>query len=222
MVNTNRRSLVNGALMGAVVIACGALAPLPAFAAQFALALDVYQGFNPKKENQHPVGYITSLKIGGVPFKAEMTGTDLTTWKTFPAVAVMNHYLWQVGATDAIYISAQVSTASKAILSTMLLSGLKDTTVEFGYVIYEYDPIARKYFISNSSQQSTSLFVLNGILEKAGDQLNIAVADDASHEVQSPKNFTFQIGVKPAAGAQQSIPIATAKGRIVVKPWGVK
>jgi hypothetical protein len=128
--------------------------------------------------------------------------------------------LWATGATDAIYMSAQVSTASKTILSTMLLSGLKDMTVEFGYVVYEYDPLAKKYFISNSSQQSASLFVLNGILEKQGDQLNVAVADDPSHEVQSPKNFTFQIGVKPIP-TQQSVPMATASGKTLVKPWGV-
>jgi hypothetical protein len=222
MVNTTRRSLVNGALVGAVVLACGALAPLPVFAQQFARALDVYQGFNPKKDKQAPVGYITSLKIGGVSFKADVTGTDLTTWKPFQAVGVMNHYSWHIGATDAIYISGQVSTASKTLLSTMLMQDLKDMTVEFGYVIYEHDPLAKKYFIANSSQQSTSLFVLNGILEKNGQELNLAVADDSSPVVQSPKNFTFQIGIKPAAGAQQSIPIATANGRIVVKPWGVK
>ncbi len=220
MVNTNRRSLVNGALMGAVVIACGALAPLPVFAVQFQRALDVYQGFNPKKDKQTPVGYITSLKIGGVSFKTDITATDLTTSKPFQAVGVMNHYLWETGATDAIYMSAQVSTASKTVLSTMLMQNLTDTTVEFGYVIYEYDPFRKVYFIANSSQQSTSLFVLKGILEKNGDQLNLAVADDSSPAVQSPKNFTFQIGVKPAP-TQQSIPMATAVGKNVVKQWGV-
>ena len=91
--------------------------------------------------------------------------------------------------------------------------------MEFGYVIYEYDPVARKYFISNSSQQNASLFVLNGVLEKEGNQFNIAVADDPSHEVLSPKNFAFRIGIKPNA-VQQSIQLGVGFGRSVMKVWG--
>jgi len=66
MVRTNRRIFISNTLFSAVVLACGAIAPVQAFAAQFERALDVSQGFNPKKNIQTPVGYITSLKIGGV------------------------------------------------------------------------------------------------------------------------------------------------------------
>ena len=220
MVLATRRSIVNGALSGAVVMACGALTPTPVFAVQFARALDMYQGFNPKKDKQTPVGYITSLKIGGVTFQADLTAMDFTTWKTFPAVAVMTNYQWQTGATDAMYIAAQLSNAGKTNISTMLLSGLRDLRVEFGYVIYEFDPVMKKYFISNSSQQSTSLFVLNGLLEKQGDQVNLAVDNDPSYAVQSPKNFAFQIAIKPAA-SPQGIPLGIGFGKNVVRPWGV-
>jgi hypothetical protein len=66
MVRASRRIFIGNTLFSAVVLACGAIAPVPAFAAQFTRVLDVSQGFNPKKDKQTPVGYITSLKIGGV------------------------------------------------------------------------------------------------------------------------------------------------------------
>jgi hypothetical protein len=46
------------------------------------------------------------------------------------------------------------------------------------------------------------------------------VADDPSTEVQSPKNFTLQIGVKPQT-LEQTVNLATASGKNLVKQWGV-
>ncbi len=186
---------------------------------QFARALDVYQGFNFKKDKQTPVGYILSLKVGGQEIKA-----DQETIKdpenpdkalSDKVVAVLNHALWHTGVTDAFYFSGQISTANKQLLASMLLGKMVDMTVEFKFVVYEYDPLAKKYFKSMMVDKA-----LKGLLEKNGDEMNIAVADDPSHEVQSPKNFTLQIGIKPQ-NTEQSVNIATASGKNIVKQWGV-
>jgi hypothetical protein len=186
---------------------------------QFSRALDVYQGFNFKKDKQTPVGYITAITIGDQALTAdqetikdpEQPANNLSA----KVVAVLNNYLWETGVTDTMYFSGQISTANKQLLAQLILGSFANITVTFNYVIYEYDPLAKKYFKSNYVDA-----VLNGLLEKNGDELNVAVADNESREVQSPKNFTFQIGIKPKS-QEQSINVATASQKNIVKQWGV-
>lgn len=186
---------------------------------QFSRALDVYQGFNFKKDKQTPVGYILSIKIGDQDLTA-----DQETIKdpeqpdnalSDKVVAVLNHYLWETGVTDAMYFSGQVSTANKQKIAEMILGSFANIEIAFKYVVYEYDPLQKKYFKSNFVDAT-----LTGLLEKSGDDLNISVADDASTDVQSPKNFTFQIGIKPKT-LEQSVNLATAASKNIVKKWGV-
>ena len=61
---------------------------------------------------------------------------------------------------------------------------------------------------------------LKGILEKNGDDLNLSVADEPSTEVQSPKNFTLQVGIKPQT-TEQTVNMATGVNKNVSKIWGV-
>lgn len=186
---------------------------------KFSRALDVYQGFNFKKDKQNPVGYILKLKVAGQEVKAdqETIKDPLQPDKALAdkVVAVLNHVLWNTGVTDAFYFSGQISTANKQQLSSMLLGTMVDMTVEFKFCIYEYDPLAKKYFKSMVVDKD-----LKGLIEKNGSELNIAVADDPSHEVQSPKNFTLQIGIKPQ-NIEQTVTLATASGKNIVKQWGV-
>jgi len=185
---------------------------------QFSRSLDVYQGFNFKKDKQTAVGFITKLTVGEMTMKADQTTIMDPTNPGKPlegsVVGVLNHYLWETGVTDAMYLAAQVSTANKQELGAKLLGELTNLEVTFSYVIYEYDPMVKKYFLSNKGTD------LKGILEKNGENLNLSVADDPSHEVQSPKNFTLQVGIKPPT-AEQSIELATAHTKNVAKKWGV-
>ena len=186
---------------------------------QFSRNLDVYQGFNFKKDKQTPVGYITALTIGGVPLKADQeTIKDPENPDAAIAdkvVAVLNHYLWDTGVTDAMYFSGQVSVANKQAVAEMLLGKFSNIEVVIKYVVYEYDPLGKKYFKSNFLDAE-----IKGLLEKNGDELNMSVADNESREVQSPKNYTFQIGVKPQA-LEQSLNLATSSTKKLAKKWGV-
>lgn len=186
---------------------------------QFARSLDVYQGFNFKKDKQAPVGYITKLKVGDVELKADQETIkdpeqpDKTLGNK--VVGVLNHYMWETGITDAMYFSAQISTTNKQTVSAALLGTWSNVEVVFQYTVYEYDPHQKKYFKSNYIDKE-----LKGILEKNGDDLNLSVADDPSHEVQSPKNYTLQVGIKPAT-VEQTVNMATGSGKNLVKQWGV-
>ncbi|MBJ6765241.1 hypothetical protein DRW03_28735 [Corallococcus sp. H22C18031201] len=186
---------------------------------QFSRNLDVYQGFNFKKDKQTPVGYITAVTIGGVALTADQeTIKDPENPEQAIAdkvVAVLNHYLWETGITDAMYFSGQVSTANKQKIAEMLLGKFSNIEVVFKYVVYEYDPLGKKYFKSNFLDAE-----LKGLLEKNGDDLNMAVADNPSSEVQSPKNYTFQIGIKPQT-LEQSLNLATSSTKKLAKKWGV-
>lgn len=186
---------------------------------QFTRSLDVYQGFNFKKDKQSAVGYITAIKIGGEPLTADQeTIKDPENPDQAIAdkvVAVLNHYTWDTGVTDAMYFSGQISTANKQKLAEMLLGKFSNIEVVIKYVVYEYDPLNKKYFKSNFLDAE-----LKGLLEKNGDDLTLAVADNPSGEIQSPKNYTFQIGVKPQA-LEQSLNLATSATKKIAKKWGV-
>ncbi|HEX8821099.1 MAG TPA: hypothetical protein VF794_14315 [Archangium sp.] len=187
---------------------------------QFSRSLDIYQGFNFKKDKQSPVGFVTKLTLGGeLDLAADqgsikdpvLPGQDMEE----SVVGVLSHYLWETGTTDAMYLSMQVSVKNKTTLSAKLLNDWTSMDVTFGYVIYEYDPVKKKYFKSNWTEPE-----LEGILEKNGDQLNLTVADDPSTEVQSPKNFTLQIGIKPQT-KEQTVNMATGDGYNLTKIWGI-
>jgi hypothetical protein len=185
---------------------------------QFSRSLDVYQGFNFKKDKQVSVGFVTEMKIGDVPLVADQTtlldpeqpGKNLAA-----VVGVLNHYLWETGNTDAMYLSMQVSTNNKQVVAAALLGTLSNVEVSFKYTIYEYDPLVKKYYKSNYIDKA-----LTGILEKNGDDLNLSVADDPSSEVQAPKNFTLQVGIKPHT-TEQAINLATGSSKNIVKKWGI-
>ena len=186
---------------------------------QYAKSLDVYQGFNFKKDKQTPVGYITKLVVGDVELTAdqatikdpEQPGSDFGS----KVVGVLSHYLWETGTTDAMYLSAQISTANKQALAAKLLTDWTNMEVTFSYVVYEYDPREKKYFKSNHADAE-----LKGILEKNGNDLNLTVADDPSREVQSPENFTLQVGIKPQT-QEQVVHMATGLNKNLSKQWGI-
>jgi hypothetical protein len=184
----------------------------------FSRSLDIYQGFNFKKDKQTPVGFVTKLKLGDVELAAdqqsvkdpEQPGQNLS-----GVVGVISHYMWETGTTDGMYLSMQISVKNKTDLSAKLLTDWTNMEVVFAYVIYEYDPVEKKYFKSNWTEPE-----LQGILEKNGDDLNLTVADNPSNEVQSPKNFTLQAGIKPQT-VEQTVNMATGFNKNVSKIWGV-
>jgi hypothetical protein len=183
---------------------------------QFNRALDVYQGFNFRKDKVTNVGFITSLKIGTLALAADITAKDpMAPTTDLAVVSVMSDFGWGLGVTDALELSGQVCIPNKQSIASLLLSDLSNVTVEVQLTIYEYDPLAKKYFKSFCTDA-----VLKGIVEKHGGDLALVAADDPSQEVQSPKNFAFHISLKPEP-LQQSITLATGDTKNIVKQWGI-
>lgn len=184
---------------------------------EFSRALSIYQGFNFKKDKQDRVGLVTSLTIGG-----EALAVDLTTAKdptnptaALASVVILDSFQWGTGVTDSLYFSGRVSRANKVKLSAMLLGSFTNTEAKVNFSIFEYDPLAKKYFKSCYPNAECE-----GLLEKSGDELNLHVDEDPASEVQSPINFGFTIGIKPQE-KEQSINIAVKDQAPVTKSWGL-
>jgi len=184
---------------------------------EYRKSLDVYQGYNYKKDKQTPVGFITKMTVGGTKLTADQTCKDPTNPTTdLKAVAVLSGILWETGVTDAVYLSGQISAPNKQEVALLVINNLTAVDVVYQFSVYDYDPVAKKYFLAFHSNQTD----MNGLLEKRGEELNVSVTDDPSNEVQSPINYAFQIGVKPQPSAQ-ALHIATANQKNVVKSWGL-
>lgn len=185
----------------------------------FQKTCDVYQGYNYKKDVQTPVGFITELKIGDVTLTADQTAKDPMAPETdFPVVAILSGAMWELGVTDALYYTGQISIYNKQQVQLMVYKDLTKVDVTYKFSVYEYDPLEKKYF---KCLLPTDDAALNGILEKNGADLNLSCADDPSPEIQSPENYAFQIGIKPQPSAQ-TITVAVSFSDKVVKAWGMK
>ena len=184
----------------------------------FQKSCDVMQGYNFKKDVQTPIGYLTALKIGGATLKADQTVKDPTAPATdFPVVAVLSGSMWELGVTDALYFTGQLSVFNKQQTQLLVYKDLSKVDVVFKFAVYAYDPVAKRYF---KCLLATDDKDLNGIIEKNGEDLNLSIADDPSTEVQSPANYAFQIGIKPQPSAQV-VTVATSFTDRVVKAWGI-
>lgn len=106
----NRRTALGFGLMGVGSI----LMPGVSTAAQLARNLDVYQGFNFSAKKRTAIGFIRSLSVGQVICQPDISVKDPTnTTASMSAVAVLNHFLWETRANDAIYLAGQISTENK-------------------------------------------------------------------------------------------------------------
>jgi hypothetical protein len=184
----------------------------------FSKSCDIKQGFDYKKDRHTHFGFITAININGTDLTVDLTCKDPTNpTSDLKVVAVLSEVSWATGTTDALSFAGVMSAPNRQAQALMLYNSLTNVTVTFQFDIYEYDPVATKFFKCLTCNGTT----MNGLLEKNGSELNMSVADDPATEVQSPINYHFHIGIKPNP-TQQSLTIATADQKNLVKQWGVK
>jgi len=180
-------------------------------------SLDIYQGYNYKKDKQTPVGFITKMKIGEQDMTADQTCKDPTNpTADIKAVAVLSGIMWELGVTDPVQFAGQITTGNKQNIALLVINNLTNIEVTFQYSVYDYDLVAKKYFLAFHSNNAD----MKGLVEKLGEDLNVSVSDEPSVEVASPANYAFRIGVKPQPQAQQ-LHVATGDQKNVVKSWGL-
>jgi hypothetical protein len=186
----------------------------------FSKTLSVVQGFNFKKDMQSRVGFLTTLSIGGQKFEPDIETIKDPLNPTADikggVVAVLNYFSWSTERTGTIQISGQISADNRQRIAEMLLGTMTNTEVTFTFRVCEFELGTKKYFQSAYVDKE-----LQGMIEKNGDDLSIAVADDPSTEVQSPRNYQFTISIKPKS-IDQEIYLAVGEKRKKASMWGVK
>ena len=200
-------------------------------------ALDVAQGFNFKKYQQKAIGFLTHLKIGVESFTADMTvnspmasvptqGQNMDGQATAGAlkvVSVLEKVAWEMGDTEPLQFEGFLSIAGKQAFSALLYATMIDVDVEVGFVVYEYDPLAKKYYaaFSNSAQAAsdTPTGFVKGQVKKDGGALSMTVEMEPNDAVESPINYKFTLSVVPKPEAQ-TLKFATSALRKVTKNWG--
>lgn len=184
---------------------------------EFRKQCDVYQGYNFKKDKQTTVGFITSMKIGAVTLAADTTVKDpLNPTSDLKVVAVLSDVLWELGVTDALYFTGQISVYNRQNVMDLIINTMTSVETVFKYCVYEYDLVAKVYFKTFHCNDTD----MNGLLEKKGEDLNLTVAEQLSTEVQSPENYTMNVGIKPQPTAQ-SLTVCSSSTKNVVKSWGL-
>jgi hypothetical protein len=179
---------------------------------------NVVQGFTLPPYQRESVGYITSLKIGGMEGAADITVTDpINTGATMKVFGVLSWLTWREGDNDPVVFAAQVSSVNKDKLAALKKAELTGVEIEFSFSVYDYDLKADAYYRSVSSGTT----ILKGTLHKEGEQILFLVSPDSSAFVANPENFNFQLGVKGTGGGQ-SITITEAGGKVTEKEWGTE
>lgn len=179
--------------------------------------LDVAQGFNFNAGVQTPVGYITSLTIGGTAVNADMLLRD-PNQQRIPVVGVLKSINWGGGTSDAISYEVQISTYNKQQIASLLQPGLSDTSVQFNFMVYDYDPIAQAYFYSFGPSSSQPV---KGFIARDGTSRLLISLGPKGSEVLSPENWGLQITAMPDASyCSQELLYYVGVGAFVVKQWG--
>ncbi|WP_185236183.1 hypothetical protein [Teredinibacter franksiae] len=187
--------------------------------ASTSFSCSVNQGFNFEKDSQEVVGHLTSLKIGGKEFAKDIEVMDPTAIKDntkIKVVGVLSGIFWNGGYADPLSFNCQVSTTNKQDSVVLQHSDLSDTNVEYGYVVYDYDPVEKVYYKAFHNDTTD----LKGLVEKSGGELSLGIEMDQSLEVVSPKNYGLYVGIMPQEEAQ-TIHYGVSNTGKFTKAWGV-
>ena len=186
-------------------------------------ALDPDHAFDFTGEQQGRIGHVMSFQIG--PEASGKLGADLrlnrpTDDAEVQVVGVLTRIAWPGGRTAPISLGFQVSAPNAQNLQVRLRQGLVDTSCSFEFVVFDYDPDAKKYFIAFQGS-ATEGIALNGLLVEQGSRVQLRVSDEPG-AVESPQNFAVTTSIAPRSDDEQAVTYAAADQKNVAIRWGVK
>lgn len=191
-------------------------------AAELSYNCSLQQAFNFQKDEQLLVGHLVKIKIGTTQIDEDITLVDPTSGsagvKTAgkKIVGPISNIYWTGGFADPIHINCNISTKNQQSIVGMTHTELVDTSVEFDFIIYAFDPKAKKY---HKAFDTTA--TLKGLILKQGGDLALNISTDVDTTVKSPENFPLQISILPQPIAQ-TIHLGVSDTGNITKSWGVK
>jgi len=181
-------------------------------------ACSVIQGFNFQKDQQVTVGHIVACKVGNDQFGADFkVSNPEDAAKLIEVFGIVEGFYWNGGYADPVQFSCQVSNKNKTKIATLTHKSLASTEVLLKFNIYKFDPKEKKYFKCFHSNDAE----LKGLIAKSGGELVMSIAEDNSREIESPLNYSFNLGVMPQP-ANMEIHVAVSLSDKFVKKWGVE
>ena len=179
----------------------------------------IRQGFNFEKDAQVLVGHVVSMTIGTQELGTDLKVTDPTNFGTdndLDIVGIISDISWQGGYADPIQIAFNVSNENAKLVSIMKHTDLSDTTVVFKFKIYDFDPIAKVYYLAFHTDDTD----MKGLVFKQGGELALEIAAQPDSQVASPLTFQMYTGIMPQEEAQV-VNFAVSNTDKFVKSWGV-
>lgn len=179
----------------------------------------IRQGFNFEKDAQVLVGHVATMTIGTQELGADIKVTNPEKFgvdNNLDVVGIVSDISWQGGYADPIQISLNVSNENAKLINIMKHTDLSDTTVVFKFSIYDFDPIAKKYYLAFHSDGTD----MKGLVLKSGGDLALDIGAVPDSTVPSPLNFNAYLGIMPQEEAQV-IKFAVSDTDKFVKSWGV-
>ncbi len=183
--------------------------------AKLSKVCSIDQAFNFKQDMQSPIGHMEYLKIGAKEFFTDLELINPLNNKSEKIVGPVANIHWDGGKANPLRVSFNISTKNKQQASELIFSELSNISVEFRFVIYDYDPVKKAYYPCFHVEDN-----LKGIINKHYDELAININDSASIEVTSPKNYTLDIEIAPQP-EQQILAMAFSQTAKMAKEWGV-
>lgn len=176
----------------------------------------IHQAYMFEKDSQVLVGHLTKLEVGGTALAVDTELTLPTDFSKKKVVAPISSISWQGGYADPVYISCNVSTANQKTVSLMTHTNLSKTDVVFQFNVYAFDPTNKVYYLAFHTGDTD----MKGLVMKSGGALSLAIDSEQDNEVESPKNYRFDIGIMPQEIAQ-AIQLAVSNTDKFSKQWGV-
>lgn len=176
----------------------------------------VFHGFNWQKDEQVQVGFVESLKIGGIELKGDLNVKNPVDTRFNTKVAgVMSSLQWNGSIFDPISISAHISTANKNLVASLLKKSQPNLDVEIAFAIYDYDPQAKKYYKAlHTDGKKLSCKVLN-----RGGESALIIDNEPAGDIKSPVVHLLALGIAPQKKAME-IHLSLSVTNKVIKKFG--
>lgn len=180
----------------------------------------IRQAFNFEKDQQVLVGHLVALKIGTVQLAADIKLTNplqpAADADKVDVVGAVSNIYWTGGYADPLQFNANISIANKTEVAVLTHTNLANTEVLFKFKIFEFDPVAKKYFVAFWDNDTE----MKGFVQKNGGDLDLRISRDNDPTVESPLNFPLSINIMPQPVAQ-TLHLAMSDTRKLTKVWGV-
>jgi hypothetical protein len=204
-----------------IVIGLVGMIPQLSYAKGISIRANVSQAFNFHKEEQTPIGHITSLSIAGEKFKNSLTVQNPTKIESGPdekVVGVISNIRWNGGQSDPIIFTCQVTAENREKAAILTHTKLSNTEVELAFNLYEFDIDSAQVGYYRSFY--TSEQGIKGEIEKNSGMLEFEIDMDPSPEVPSPRNYELYLSVMPSDTNAYLLELALSKSSSFKKPWG--